>query len=72
MVAKVSPRNHKCDVPDLDYTDVQNGLIVCTVCQRKWRLNLDLNQWWPTPCPECNISASMCRHYGRKEKKKRK
>jgi hypothetical protein len=29
---------HRCDVPDLDYSTVTEGRIVCRVCGWGWRL----------------------------------
>lgn len=65
-----SPKYHKCDLPTLDYSKVNDGLIVCTECHRRWALNPHTSEWWPNPCPECNISAKLCRHYGKRQRKK--
>jgi len=66
----VKPRYHKCDVPDIDYSSANDGLILCTVCRRRWVLHPTYKEWWPNPCPECDTSASMCRHYGKRKRKK--
>lgn len=33
--------NHRCDVDDLDYSEVDLGRIHCTVCGREWILTGD-------------------------------
>jgi hypothetical protein len=77
--------SHRCDLAgSLDYsrTDPALGLdqsITCTVCSRIWKLHQELNNttgvtytsWWPYPCPECNINPKACKHYGRRNFKKK-
>lgn len=61
-------RDHRCDLTDLDYSDVAVGYIRCTVCPRKWVLMVSVNQktgvkyakWVPTPCPACDTVPCRC------------
>jgi hypothetical protein len=62
---KVSPRFHKCDLPDLDYSRVADGRITCTICERYWLAGS--YGWWPYPCPGCNSDPKYCHHYGKKK-----
>jgi hypothetical protein len=47
--------NHKCDVPHIDYSQADRGLISCQYCGRDWTLGRDKNGkvtgWKPDPKP---------------------
>jgi hypothetical protein len=46
--------NHKCDVPDIDYSEADRGFIRCTACGRKWTLGYKKGKvtgWVPDPKP---------------------
>lgn len=60
-------RDHRCDLTDLDYTDVERGHIRCTVCPRQWVLMVKLTKegrkfarWIPQPCPGCDRQPCSC------------
>lgn len=61
-------RHHRCDAPDLDYGEVEEGIIRCTVCPRVWELVVRVDEegrkwgrWLPSPCPGCDTSPCRCR-----------
>lgn len=37
-LSTINPFHHACDLSELDYSQVQNGLIKCEVCPREWKL----------------------------------
>jgi uncharacterized protein (UPF0212 family) len=51
--------NHKCDVPDIDYSNADHGHIRCRACGRDWHLAWATNEqgqrrivgWRPDPKP---------------------
>jgi hypothetical protein len=46
--------NHKCDVPDIDYSNANSGLIRCGGCGRTWSLAYKdgkVTGWKPDPKP---------------------
>jgi uncharacterized protein (UPF0212 family) len=51
--------NHKCDVPDIDYSRVDRGHIHCNACGRDWHLATTTTDegvtkiigWRPDPKP---------------------
>lgn len=71
-MTRVMPKDHRCDVGDIDYTDLIDGKLRCTVCRRRWDLvtNRGPAKWWPDPCQCHNRDPADCFNYGRKPKKK--
>lgn len=67
-------RDHRCDLTDLDYSDVEIGRIRCTVCPRQWILMVRIDpktdrkfaRWIAQPCPGCDASPCRCRQPARK------
>jgi hypothetical protein len=69
---------HCCGVDDLDYSlvavpDVSGRAISCSVCGRVWRMKVLSGgrvEWWPFPCPGCGVNADLCKHYGKRYRKR--
>jgi hypothetical protein len=74
----VQPSRHRCGVDDIDYSNIDHGLLECTICGRTWELHVKRDRegrqtyaaWWPYPCPRCNVAAPACIHYGRPRRSK--
>src|SRR4051812_47827297 len=37
-LSTINPFHHACDLSELDYSQVKDGLIKCEVCPREWKL----------------------------------
>lgn len=53
MLSTVDPRQHDCQLEELDYSAVAEGFIRCTVCPRQWNLHhfADGGTCWINSCP---------------------
>lgn len=51
-LSTINPFDHPCDLSELDYSRVEDGLIICTTCSRQWRLrSIDHGAVWDNSAP---------------------
>lgn len=71
MLSAISPFDHACDLSDLDYSRVEDGLITCTTCPRRFVLVPSWQpgvQVWKNSC-ECRMPQAHGRDYWTKDLK---